>query len=341
VYGAGGGRGLGGDPQTLPKLLMSKLKTTPMNDILANDIDNERFYFESDTRFRTVGCTSAFVHRLCDFYPSHEAVLKTQLFEVLKVLDMDLKSDDRIQAIMETMLSPDIVEVEQVVNLMRSVENSLLRRTVEEPFLWNCYRFIIFSGMLGWVAKKALDPAVSREQRVLLAISTAAAVYSLIEHHYTTSELMDQLVEQPCLKSLCELWGYEDGALLRNIHRDSLTNINNITFYLCYPWSKSPWSLSSFHKVPGMLRAGWAKLVMKVLQASLSIRPLNEEAVLSALQSISWLLSTNNYASKAPLRKAGAAAALAEARRTFPNSVVIKSSCDCSTWKLSPFYVLE
>jgi len=287
------------DDLTLAKLLMAEVA-----DMLTNDIEVENRDFQSDSRLHAVGCTFAFVHRINQVYPSKGATLMTPLFEILK----RIQGDQILSVISEAMLSPIPLRVEEVIEVMRCVEVSPID---------DCRHIIIFSGVLGWVARKALEPTVSTEQRISLAVSTAAVVFKLVETPYCTPGLLfDLLVEQPFLTSLCELWGYEDGIVLRTAHRDLLLHISWITDKLC---------CYDFHRVPGLLNAGWAKLVVQVLRAALSRRPLDEEVANQAHHSFVWLLSPlNNFTSKVALIKAGAIGTLMEAELAFPDNKFLK-----------------
>jgi len=297
------------DDLTLAKLLMAEVA-----DMLTNDIEVENRDFQSDSRLHAVGCTFAFVHRINQVYPSKGATLMTPLFEILK----RIQGDQILSVISEAMLSPIPLRVEEVIEVMRCVEVSPID---------DCRHIIIFSGVLGWVARKALEPTVSTEQRISLAVSTAAVVFKLVETPYCTPGLLfDLLVEQPFLTSLCELWGYEDGIVLRTAHRDLLLHISWITLHLS--------GLNDSHRVPGLLKAGWAKLVVQVLRAALSRRPLDEDVANQAHHSFMWLLFPNYFTSKVALIRAGAIGTLIEAMLAFPGSEFLKWDCWYSCLKL-------
>jgi len=155
------------DDLALPKLLL-----TEMNIILTN-------YFHARDNKKTydlMGRTCAFVHRINKIYTSHEAILMTQLFEILKNLDK-AQNDHSLSVILEAMVSPNPVAAEQIVEVMNCVKGFEEPGIIDESSDMQC---ILFSGVLGWVARKALEPTVSMEQRASLAISTAAVVSSLV-----------------------------------------------------------------------------------------------------------------------------------------------------------------
>lgn len=307
------------DGLTLAKLLMAEVA-----DMLTKDMEVENRDFQSDTRLHAVGCAFAFVHRINQVYPSEGAILMTPLFEILKIMQEDCRSQDRDQilsVISDAMLSPIPLRVEEVIEVMRCILICL-----EDSPIDDCRYIIIFSGVLGWVARKALEPTVSTEQRISLAVSTAAVVLKLVEKPCFSGLLFDLLVEQPFLTSLCELWGYEDGIVLRTAHRDLLLHISWITLHLS--------GLNDSHRVPGLLKAGWAKLVVQVLRAALSRRPLDEDVANQAHHSFMWLLFPNYFTSKVALIRAGAIGTLIEAMLAFPGSEFLKWDCWYSCLKL-------
>lgn len=229
------------------------------------------------------------------------------------------QNDHSLSVILEAMVSPNPVAAEQIVEVMNCVKGFEEPGIIYESSDKQC---ILFSGVLGWVARKALEPTVSMEQRASLAISTAAVVSSLV--HYSGDSPFsaegDRLVEQPFWSSLCELWGYEDGAFLTS---ELMSNIIYITSKICFSkpivfirFSDRNFRTSS-HFVPLLMKMGWAEMHVKLLRGARRLYPLDELTLLNAISAIDDPMSKNLDASKAPLKKAGAVEALEEAKFLF------------------------
>jgi len=315
------------DDSSLPKLLL-----TEMNVMVTNvevDFVGPLYDYDCDVPItRAVGCVSAFVHRINAFNSSQQqAILMAQLFEVLKQMDGYYSTlefgNQNLSIILDFMITPIPVGDEQLVEVMRCIN-------VIQDF--HRHDIIIFSGVLGCVAKKALEPTVSREQRASLASSTLAAVYKIAFWWSKRSALFEQLlVEQPFWTPLCELWG----AL---VTFDMMSNIFGIFFELCSRTTITTRSITrsttrtrtttTYLDITGrrrasiFLRAGWAFLCVKALRVALTRRPLNMDFVLCAIRCISLLLDVNFYASQVALKKAGAVEVLREVTLVFPHLVL-------------------